>query len=265
MRRTILTDDGLRCAVVEFGGTGEPIVLLHGLMGRGSTWWSVAQWLTAYGRVLAPDARGHGRSQARGPWTTDRMVADAACVLDDVGPAIVIGHSMGALHGLVLAAQRPDLVRALVVEDIAVDFTDRSAGDATAWFGALPTTFASLAHVRSAFGPRAEIGAYMAECVAEDVDGYRLLARLEHTGAIAAEWARTTYWHVLERIECPVLVIEAAESVAPRGHMAELAGRIPDARHLVLPGTGHLVHDGDPVAYRRVVERFLAALGRAET
>ena len=67
------TSDGTYLAVVEFGGEGIPILLLHGLMGRASTWWSLARRLTAYGRVLGLDARGHGRSQAAGPWICRRQ------------------------------------------------------------------------------------------------------------------------------------------------------------------------------------------------
>src|SRR4030088_2092285 len=134
MRRSVLRSDGLELAVVEFVGQGPPILLLHGLMGRATTWWPVAQWLTGYGRVLGVDARGHGRSDARGPWTTGRMTADAAELLADVGPGVVIGHSMGGLHGLVLAARHPELVRALVVEDMGVDFRGRSVEEARAWF-----------------------------------------------------------------------------------------------------------------------------------
>ena len=118
MRRSMRTSDGLDLAVVEFGGEGVPILLLHGLMGRATTWWPVAGWLTGHGRVLGLDARGHGRSDARGPWTTDRMTADAAEVLAEVGPGVVVGHSMGGLHGLVAASARPELVRALVVEGL---------------------------------------------------------------------------------------------------------------------------------------------------
>ncbi|HXV91956.1 MAG TPA: alpha/beta hydrolase, partial [Pseudonocardia sp.] len=142
MRRVVRTDDGIDLAVVEFGGAGPPVLLLHGLMGRATTWWPVARRLTGRARVLGHDARGHGRSGARGPWTTDRMVTDAAQVLAELGPAVVIGHSMGGLHGLVLAARCPELVRALVVEDIGVDFRGRSAADARAWFAALPQPFA---------------------------------------------------------------------------------------------------------------------------
>ncbi|WP_181780079.1 alpha/beta fold hydrolase, partial [Pseudonocardia pini] len=57
-RRSVRTSDGTYLAVVEFGGEGTPILLLHGLMGRATTWWSLARRLTAYGRVLGLDARG---------------------------------------------------------------------------------------------------------------------------------------------------------------------------------------------------------------
>jgi pimeloyl-ACP methyl ester carboxylesterase len=227
-------------------------------MGRARTWWSVSRWLVDRGRVLGLDARGHGRSQAGGPWTTERMALDAAEVLAPLGPGVVVGHSMGGLHGLVLAARRPDLVRALVVEDMAVDLRDRSADAARAWFGALPQPFPSLAAVREAFGyPRPEFGEYMAECVEERADGYHLLADVEDTITIGAEWARTAFWDELAAVRCPVLLVEAEDSVAPPGQPAEMAARLADATHVRLPGTGHLVHAGDPGAYRAAVTAFL--------
>lgn len=257
MRRAVRAGDGLELGVVEFGGAGRPILLLHGLMGRASTWWSVARRLTAHGRVLGLDARGHGRSRAAGPWTVDRMAADAADVLEPLGPGTVIGHSMGALHGLALAARRPDLVRSLVVEDMGVDFRGHDAAAAAAWFRAVPQPFGSLAAVREAFGwPRPEVGDYMAECVEERADGYHLLARVEHANAIAAEWAERDFRHLLPQVRCPVLLVEAADSVAPPGQMAEMARLLPDARRVELPGTGHLAHAAVD-SFQAVVEPFL--------
>jgi pimeloyl-ACP methyl ester carboxylesterase len=255
----MLTSDRLELAVVEFGGRGTPIVVLHGLMGRSTTWWPVAQWLVAHGRVLGLDARGHGRSEARGLWTTERMTADVAELLAEVGPAVVVGHSMGGLHGLVLAARHPELVRALVVEDMGVDFRGRSAEDARAWFGALPQPFPSLAAVRRAFGwPRLEFGDYMAECVEERPDGYHLLARVEHATAIAAEWAEIDHWDAVDAVHCPALLVEAENSIVPAGQMAEMARRMEAADHVRIPGTGHLVQSSDPDAYRSTVESFLS-------
>jgi pimeloyl-ACP methyl ester carboxylesterase len=253
----VVASDGLRLAVTEFGGSGPPILLLHGLMGRASTWWEAAQWLAGHGRVVGVDARGHGRSEARGPWTTDRMAADVVDVLTELGPAVVVGHSMGGLHGLLTAARRPDLVRALVVEDMGVDFRGRSAADARAWFGALPQPFPSLAAVRRAFGhPRPEFGEYMTECVEERADGYHLLARVEHATEIAAEWAERDHWGAVPAVRCPALLVEAEHGVAPDGQMAEMAARMPCGTHVRVPGTGHLVHAG--AEFRPALESFLS-------
>jgi pimeloyl-ACP methyl ester carboxylesterase len=252
----VRASDGVELAVTEFGGRGAPILLLHGLMGRASTWWAVAEWLADHGRVVGVDARGHGRSGARGPWSTERMAADVVDVLTELGPAVVVGHSMGGLHGLVAAARRPELVRALVVEDMGVDFRGRSAADARAWFEALPQPFPSLAAVRRAFGhPRAEFGEYMTECVEERSDGYHLLARVEHTTAIAAEWAERDHWPAVSCVRCPALLVEAGESAAPEGQMALMAARMPTATHVRVPGTAHLVHAD--AGFRPLVESFL--------
>lgn len=252
------TTDGVELAVTEFGGQGPPILLLHGLMGCAATWTPVAGWLTTHGRVLAPDARGHGRSQARAPWTTERLARDAAEALDGVGPAVVVGHSMGGLHGLALAARRPDLVRALVVEDMAVDLRGRSVDDARAWFGALPEPFPSLDAVRLAFGdPRPEFGEYMAQCAEQRADGWHLLTRVDHAVEIAAEWARVDHWATLDAVRCKVLLLEAEQSVAPPGQMAAMARHLPDARHVRVPGTGHLLHAAAPATYRAAVEDLL--------
>jgi pimeloyl-ACP methyl ester carboxylesterase len=266
----VRVSDGVYLAVVEFGGAGTPILLLHGLMGRATTWWPVAQWLVAYGRVLGVDARGHGRSQAAGPWTTARMAADAADVLDQLGagPAVVIGHSMGGLHAVELAARRPDLVRAVVVEDMAVDLTGPPVGaarDARAWFGAAPQPFDSLAAVRRTFGAeRAEFGDYMAECVEERADGYHLLCRLDNAVEIAAEWSRQHHWEALGAVHCPVLLLEAEHGIVPAGQGARMAAALRDGQHVRLPGTGNLVHAAAPAAYRRLVTDFLHALIPAE-
>ncbi|SDF84254.1 alpha/beta fold hydrolase [Pseudonocardia oroxyli] len=246
MRRSVRTSDGTYLAVVEFGGAGTPILLLHGLMGRATTWWSLARRLTAYGRVVALDARGHGRSQAAGPWTVDRMAQDAAEILEPLGPGVVVGHSMGGLHALVLAATRPELVRGLVVEDMSCDLTGvspRWMGDMTAWFGAIPQPFPSLAAVREAFGhPRPEFGDYMAECCEERADGFHLLTRVASAAEIAGEWVRRDFWSAAEAVRCPTLLLEAEESIVPDGQGAETAARIPGAERTVLPGTGHLAH-----------------------
>ncbi|PXY18014.1 alpha/beta fold hydrolase [Prauserella flavalba] len=247
-----------RDGVVDFGGEGPPIVLLHGLMGRATTWWGVARWLTAYGHVVGLDARGHGRARRTGEWRTEEFVADVAELVTELGegPAIVIGHSMGGLHAWVLAATRPELVRAVVVEDMAPDQRGRTVDAWRGHFESWPVPFRSLAHVREFFG---STGDYFAECVEERADGYHLMANLEDLYEIAAEWGRRDYWSFVDKVECPLLVIEAGDTAMPPGQQAELAARAPGGgRHVVVPGAGHVVHDDAPEHYRGAVEAFLS-------
>ncbi|HXO82426.1 MAG TPA: alpha/beta hydrolase, partial [Mycobacterium sp.] len=118
------------------GGRGEPVVLVHGLMGRGTTWSRQLPWLTRLGAVYTYDAPWHrGRDVADPcPISTERFVADlgdAVAALD--APVLLIGHSMGGLHSWCLAAERPELVSALVVEDMAPDFRGRTTGPWEPW------------------------------------------------------------------------------------------------------------------------------------
>jgi pimeloyl-ACP methyl ester carboxylesterase len=138
------------------GGRGEPVVLVHGLMGRGTTWSRQLPWLTQLGAVYTYDApwhRGRGTSPIPCPISTERFVADlgdAVAALD--APVRLVGHSMGALHSWCLAAERPELVSALVVEDMAPDFRGRTTGPWEPWLHNLPVEFDSAEKVFAEFG-----------------------------------------------------------------------------------------------------------------
>jgi pimeloyl-ACP methyl ester carboxylesterase len=287
VRTHVTVSDGTSIAVRGFGGPGDQdarladtkrvtrrtgtrdspgrtILLLHGLMGRASTWWPHTRWLADHGRVVGVDARGHGDSPAHGPWRTERFVADLVEVIEklELGPVTVIGHSMGGLHGWELAALRPDLVTALVVEDMAPDHRGRTPDDWTSWFAAMPPAFPSVAAVRDAFGyPRPSVGDYLAECVREGPDGYRLLTDPMEAGRIAAEWGERSFWPGVRAVRCPTLLLQAEESPIAGEQMPEMAAAIPGARHVLVAGTGHLLHDDAPERYRELVSEFLSATG----
>jgi pimeloyl-ACP methyl ester carboxylesterase len=241
--------------MVEFGGHGQDILLLHGLMGRATTWWPVAQWLTRYGRVIAIDARAHGRNPVQEGRTED-FVADAAKALH--GPSVVIGHSMGGLHAWALAATHPELVRAVVVEDMAPDQRGRTVDAWRGYFESWPRPFQCLAHVKDFFGTA---GDYFAECFEERADGYHLIADLERLYPIAAEWGETDYWPLVAKVQCPMLVLEAEHSAMPPGQMSRMPLRAPGGgQHIVVPGAGHVIHRDRPDFYRGAVEAFLSSL-----
>ncbi len=104
-------------------GDRADILFLHGFSDSGACWDPVVAALGAEWGALTTDARGHGESGLpEEPFGHTAHARDAAAVLDDqpgLDPAgvIVVGHSMGAVTAATLAGQRPDLVRAVVLED----------------------------------------------------------------------------------------------------------------------------------------------------
>ncbi|HZZ49104.1 MAG TPA: alpha/beta hydrolase [Pseudonocardia sp.] len=262
LREIVTVSDGTRIAVHDYGGSGRPIVLLHGLMGRASTWWGHARWLADHGRVVALDARGHGGTVAAtsGPWSTERFVDDVVAVLEalELASAVLIGHSMGGLHAWQTAATRPDLVDAIVVEDMAPDHRGRTAASWEAWLAAMPQTFDSIASVREAFSwPRPSVGDYIVECVREHSDGYRLITDHGLAASIASEWGERDFWAGVRAVRCPALLLQAEETPIASAQMAEMATQMSDARHVLIAGTGHLLHDDAPGRFRELVTGFL--------
>jgi pimeloyl-ACP methyl ester carboxylesterase len=99
---------GVRLAARDFGGTGRPVVLLHGL-GRTLIDWSViAPLLTSKMRTIAFDLRGHGQS-GDGRWTWDEALADIEAVINhlSLGTATVAGHSLGGMLAVIWANSHP--------------------------------------------------------------------------------------------------------------------------------------------------------------
>ncbi|MGH3847329.1 MAG: alpha/beta fold hydrolase, partial [Pseudonocardiaceae bacterium] len=161
--------------LTHHGGRGDPVVLVHGLMGRGSTWSRQLPWLTRLGTVYTYDAPWHRGRDVADPYpiSTERFVADLGDAVAALGtPARLVGHSMGALHSWCLATQRPDLVSALVVEDMAPDFRGRTTGPWEPWLHNLPVEFDSAEQVFAEFG--AVAGRYFLEAFDRTPTGWRL-------------------------------------------------------------------------------------------
>jgi pimeloyl-ACP methyl ester carboxylesterase len=245
----------------DCGGEGMPLVLVHGLMGRGSTWRRQLPWLTELGRVYTYDAPWHrGREVADlHPISTERFVGDLVDAVASLPEAaVVIGHSMGGLHGWCLAAERPELVRALVVEDMAPDFRGRTTGPWEPWLHALPVEFASAQDVFDEFGPVA--GQYFLDAFDRTPTGFRLHGHVEKWIEIAAEWGTRDYWAPWRAVRVPALLVEAGNSVTPPGQMLQMHETGSRTSYLRVPEAGHLVHDEATEAYRGAVTGFLSTL-----
>jgi lipase len=129
----------MRLHVHEWGDAGAPTVAcVHGVSAHGRRYRRLAEErLAADFHVLAPDLRGHGRSDWEPPWNLETHLADLLETFGCEGPLLWVGHSFGGRLVLELAARRPELVTCAVLLDPAIqilphvgfDFAQEAAKD----------------------------------------------------------------------------------------------------------------------------------------
>ena len=108
-------------------GEGPSLLFVHGLDDDSSCWGSVVDELAPDHHCVTADLPGHGRS----PTPTDPQGYGRAAVLesfdhvlDSIGPAVLVGHSLGGYFGLAHALSRPDVLRGLVLVATGPGFRD---------------------------------------------------------------------------------------------------------------------------------------------
>ena len=102
-------------------GQGEPIIILHGLFGMSDNWVSVAKDLSENYRVIIPDSRNHGLSPHSSIMDYKVMSEDLKDLISnlEINDFILIGHSMGGKVAMKFALENPNIVKKLIVVDIA--------------------------------------------------------------------------------------------------------------------------------------------------
>lgn len=102
-------------------GSGQPLIILHGLLGSLDNWHTLSKTFASSFRVLAIDLRNHGRSPHADTFTYQAMAEDVLELLDaqHIESAHLLGHSMGGKVAMTLALSNPERVGKLVVVDIA--------------------------------------------------------------------------------------------------------------------------------------------------
>ncbi|WP_341720928.1 alpha/beta hydrolase [Micromonospora sp. FIMYZ51] len=200
-----------------------PVLLLPATGATAGDWDVIAADLAAERTVCAVDLRGHGASDWPGTYRLELFGQDVVGLLDrlDTGVIDLVGHSLGGLVACLVASARPRHIRRLVLEDVPFPHP-RPPAPPQRPAGELSFDWRVVEQVRS------EI---------DDPD---------------PGWA-----DIVARITTSTLLIGGgAPSPVPQQHVAELAGRLADAR-LVTIDAGHLVHASAPEAYLDALIRFL--------
>jgi pimeloyl-ACP methyl ester carboxylesterase len=108
---------------LEYGtasGNRPSLIIAHGLFGSGRNWGVIAKRLADSRHVITPDMRNHGTSPRASTQSYRDMAGDLAELIEAVGgPVDLCGHSMGGKTAMTLALLRPELIRTLIVADIA--------------------------------------------------------------------------------------------------------------------------------------------------
>ncbi len=112
--------DGVELSFGFWPGRGLPVVALHGLTASYVNFIGVAERLAGRRPLLALDLRGRGDSEKPdGPYGMAQHARDVAAAMRamDLGPSVIVGHSMGAFVSTALAAQNPELVAGIIMID----------------------------------------------------------------------------------------------------------------------------------------------------
>lgn len=266
-RRRLPMSDGASLEVLDTGPGrpgAAPFVLLHGVTLAASIWHHQLRDLAAAGhRVVAPDLRGHGRSDAS-DLTFDRLVADLRELLEalDLRDVVLVGHSMGgmvatkavssdpatatgagrvAALGLVATSASPvsgsGVPGARVVARSLQPLLSRGTWLASRLPGpSLPKGDLAYLVSRLNFGADPDPGEVaLTQQVVSDV-----LART--TGELLLEILRFDDLAALEAVSLPATVVVGTRDLAtPVRHAEALAAAIGGARLVVLEGCGHMV------------------------
>ncbi|HEX6716243.1 MAG TPA: alpha/beta fold hydrolase [Pyrinomonadaceae bacterium] len=227
-------------------GSGRPVVLIHGYPFNRSLWNEQVAALSDSCRVIAPDLRGFGESEASdGPATMNRLAQDVAELLDHLGiaRATIAGLSMGGYVALAFYKQSSSRVRALILADTRAQADSEEAKQTRAQ-QAEKALSEGMAGIADAMLPKLltpETVSKRPEIV-KRVRDMMLKTKPEGAAAVLRGMAeRDDQTSLLVKISVPTLILVGAEdAITPVADSEKMSQAIPGSRLIVLENAGHV-------------------------
>ena len=252
----------------ESVGKGEPLLLIHGLGSRIQDWENQIAYFAERYRVVALDLRGHGDSdKPPGPYSSKLFADDIAKLIRslDIGSAHVVGLSLGGFIACQLAVDHGDLVRTLVVVNSVPDLPRDTLSDR---FRIRSTLLLRQLIVRF-FGMRA-LGHFLGKKLFPRADQEELRQTFierwadNDKNAYLSSLATVPTWnleHRLGSITCPACLISGEHDFFPLSLKESYTKKMPDARLVVIPNSGHFTPMDEPERFNDEVISFLSEYG----
>jgi pimeloyl-ACP methyl ester carboxylesterase len=264
MKKSLKLPNGLKMAYVEAGNPdGEPLLLLHGYTDSSRSWSLVVPHLSRY-RLLMPDQRGHGGSDApECCYGASQFAYDAKLFLDALGVerAAVVGHSLGSMVALSMAAEYPARVRSITLIG-STALVPVKRGD---WLYENALALDRPLDPKSQFGKDwhpanqpTPVDRAFADAVNEEI--VRIPVHVWHS--VMRELASTPVGRHADDVKAPVLVVSGGKDpLFPAEHHRSLLAAFPAAKARVFPGLGHNPNWERPAEVAKEIDTFLTPQG----
>ncbi len=244
-----------------------PVLMIHGFPLNNTMWDDQVASLAHVARLITPDLRGHGLTEATdiSPYTMEMMATDCIHVLDSLdidGPVVVAGLSMGGYIAFEICRRFPERVSGLILAatkasaDTDEARANREASARMALDEGVHPVVSSLIPkllAPAAYEDNPDLVEYLEEMMlsasAEGVAGAQLAMSL-----------RPDSKGDLKYLQVPTLVVHGKEDqLIPVSEAEIMAEGIPGAKLELIEGAGHMVNMEEPEAFNEVVREFLVS------
>ncbi len=263
-----VTVNGLRIHYLEWGTPDKPpMILLHGIGRIAHTFDHIAPRFAGKYRVLAVDMRGHGDSSwaPNGAYLVEDYVKDIERLSEELRlrNIVVWGNSTGGRVAQVFAGMHPELVSAVISEDVGPERPREIADGMTArlkredergW-----TSEDELLTQLKSGSPRTGeevLRAYVRYGSKRRPDGRIIWKR---DPAIGNGFVPTELWRFVREIQAPIIYILGGRStIVPAETQEQLKKALPQVRIVTIAGAGHYPSEENPKEFLTIADAFLA-------